>query len=58
MTNDFSGGLRRLRPPATFLQPFGLRWVSQRYYCLCEPRDLREEIWSRGKQQRKEKPRE
>ena len=25
MTNDFSGGLRGLRPPATFLQPFGLR---------------------------------
>src|SRR5436190_1913975 len=23
---DFSGGLRGLRPPATFLQPFGLRW--------------------------------
>ena len=25
MTNDFSGALRGLRPPATFLQPFGLR---------------------------------
>jgi hypothetical protein len=25
MTNDFSGGLRGLRPPATFCQPFGLR---------------------------------
>ena len=28
MTNDFSGGLRGLRPPATFLQPFGLRWET------------------------------
>ena len=27
-TNDFSGGLRGLRPPATFLQPFGLRSSS------------------------------
>jgi len=26
ITNDFSGGLRGLRPPATFLQPFGLHW--------------------------------
>ena len=25
MTNDYSGGLRGLRPPATFWQPFGLR---------------------------------
>ena len=26
MTNDFSGGLRGLRPPATFWQPFRLRF--------------------------------
>ena len=25
ITNDLSGGLRGLRPPATFWQPFGLR---------------------------------
>jgi hypothetical protein len=31
MTNDFSGGLRGLRPPATFFATFGLRWVSQLY---------------------------
>jgi len=31
MTNDFSGGLRGLRPPATFLQPFGLRWGVKRW---------------------------
>ena len=29
MTNDFSGGLRGLRPPATFWQPFGLRLVKE-----------------------------
>jgi hypothetical protein len=28
ITNDFSGGLRGLRPPATFLQPFGLRLLE------------------------------
>ena len=28
--DDFSGGLRGLRPPATFLQPFGLRWERPR----------------------------
>ena len=28
-TDDFSGGLRRLRPPATLLQPFGLRTKSE-----------------------------
>jgi hypothetical protein len=31
MTNDFSGGLRGLRPPATFLQPFGLRWETNNW---------------------------
>ena len=41
MTNDFSGGLRGLRPPATFLQPFGLRWVSQLYRSpLMGPRSI------------------
>ena len=33
----FSGGLRGLRPPATFWQPFRLLEVSQLYECLCEP---------------------
>jgi len=31
MTNDFSGGLRGLRPPATFLQPSGLRWETNNW---------------------------
>ena len=39
MTNDFSGGLRGLRPPATFWQPFGL--LGQLYNYLREP-------WVRG----------
>jgi len=31
MTNDFSGGLRGLRPPATFWQPSGLRWETNNW---------------------------
>src|SRR5205085_9992790 len=31
MTNDFSGGLRGLRPPATIWHPFGVRFVSSHF---------------------------
>ena len=37
MTNDFSGGLRGLRPPATFLATLRVAEVSQLYTGLCGP---------------------